>query len=219
MDRIRYTPIKIHRYFPPDDPLAIKMARLCILSEDFVLESKAVIQASLPILDEISPEWRKNYFIRNSFRTIHEIKKGIETVRLDPTFKTYFKKQGDKDKLEFEEHFRILKNVEETLKNIRDELGGGHVLNKAVKKGIENLDPSEEGFMQAGGTLKNSHLRFVHKIVSGYLRSQLTDGGSHTTEEAQRIFSEKITKAFSSALTLVHSILYIYLVERRLVFN
>jgi phage-related protein len=193
------------------------VARLCILSEDFVLESKAVIEASLPNLDGISPEWRKNYFIRNSFRTIHEIKKGIETVRLDPTFKTYFEKQRDKDKLDFEEHFRILRNVEKTLKNIRDELGGGHVLPKAVKKGIENLDPSEEGLMQAGETLKNSHLMFVHKIVSGYLRSQLTDGGSRTTEEAQTIFLEKVTNAFSSALTLVHTIFYIYLVERRLV--
>jgi len=216
MTRIHYRPIRIHRYFPPDDPLAVKMARLCILTEDFVLESKGAIEESLPILDELSPEWRRIYFLRNSFRTIHEIRKGIDQVRLDPTFKTYLKKQGKEEKHQFDQHFMTLKTEEKTLKNIRDELGGGHVLNKAVKKGLENLDPFEEGFVQVGGTLNNSHLKFVHKIVSGYLASQMQDGGSQTTEKALRIFLEKIGKAFSSALTLVDIIFKIYIIERKL---
>ncbi|MDH5427676.1 MAG: hypothetical protein OEY57_05820 [Nitrospirota bacterium] len=216
MARIRYTPIRILRYFPPNDELAVKVARLCILVEDFILESRGVSGESLPILDELSPEWRKIYFLRNSIGTIHEIRVAIDDIRLNPTFKDYFDKQSTEEKNQFDKKFKALKAEEKTLKKIRNDMGGAHVLTEAVKIGLGNLDPSEEGFVQAGGTLKNSHLKFVHKIVSGYLASQILEDGSHASVEEMKHFFERIIKTSSAAAALVMIILGIFFKERNL---
>ncbi|MCZ6800959.1 MAG: hypothetical protein O7F12_10770 [Nitrospirae bacterium] len=216
MDRTRYTPIRILGCFPPNDELAVKVARLCILVEDFILESRGVSGESLPILDELSPEWRKIYFFRNSIGTIHEIRGAIDNIRLNPTFKVYFDKQSTEEKNQFDKKFKALKAEEKTLKKIRNDMGGAHVLTEAVKIGLENLDPSEEGFVQAGGTLKNSHLKFVHKIVSGYLASQILEDGSHASVEEMKEFFERIIKTSSAAAALVMIILGIFFKERNL---
>jgi hypothetical protein len=36
--------IKLRKWFPADDPLAVPVARLCILREDFLLEMRGVYE-------------------------------------------------------------------------------------------------------------------------------------------------------------------------------
>jgi hypothetical protein len=78
---------KLTKWFPPNDPLAAKIARLCILREDFLLEMKGVFTQRFQELDGTSEEWRRLYFIRNLIRTLREIESGMQRLFTDVEFK------------------------------------------------------------------------------------------------------------------------------------
>ncbi len=67
--------------------IAAKVARLCMLREDFLLEMTGVYTEKIKQLDGLSEEWRKLYFIRNLVRTLREIESGIHMLMSDPQFK------------------------------------------------------------------------------------------------------------------------------------
>jgi len=146
MSRTHFELFKIHQYFPPDNELAIKIVRVCILAEDFFIEAKGYISKTIPDLDINSSEWRKLYFLRNCFRTIHELRKAIDNIRMDKTFEGYLQEQNKNIIRKYEGLYLDLKNFEKLFKNVRDEIGGGHVLIKAVRKGLEEIDPFEKAF-------------------------------------------------------------------------
>jgi hypothetical protein len=102
---LRYVPYAARiENFPPNDPLAAKVARLCILREDFLLEMSGVYTEEIKQLDGHSEEWRKLYFIRNLVRTLREIESGIHTLMSDPQFKVLLAAQKPERQKEFAEH-------------------------------------------------------------------------------------------------------------------
>ena len=72
--------ISIARWFPPNDPIAAAVARLCILREDFYLEGMGFGAEELPALDANGEVWRRLYFMRQAVKTMLEAKGAIVTL-------------------------------------------------------------------------------------------------------------------------------------------
>src|SRR5262244_755652 len=65
--------VVLRKWFPPHDPLAAKMARICILREDLLLEMQGVYTEDIRELDGLSPQYRRMYFLRNLMRSQMEL--------------------------------------------------------------------------------------------------------------------------------------------------
>ena len=211
--------IRIHEYFPPDDKLGLLVVRLCILLEDFRIEASGVTETSIPSLDELSLAYRRTYFLRNFFKTFHELKKAIDRICCNHEFKKIRKNQGKNEEIEFKKHINALKDQEAVFKKFRDALGG-HVLPAAVGNGLRELDPFAEGLFQAGATVKTTRFKFVDQIVAGALISLMKESGIPSTDNENLIkvfISEKIEKATASAIFLAHQIFRLYVKHRKLV--
>src|SRR5258708_40079019 len=75
--RYHIRPVRLNKYFPPNDELALRIAQLCILSEDHLLELRGITIDSAGELDGKFEEWRSLYFFRKSARSINEIRRAI----------------------------------------------------------------------------------------------------------------------------------------------
>ena len=51
MAKLHYLPIRIHKFFPPDSELAVKVAKMCVLVEGFCLECQGFTTNQIEILD------------------------------------------------------------------------------------------------------------------------------------------------------------------------
>ena len=95
MARTQLRHIILSKWFPSNDHIAIAVARLCILREDYLLELQGLIKqdfnpfdvsssVSKPdSLDGNSPSWRRIYFFRNSLRTLNEIRNVVDGLFSD----------------------------------------------------------------------------------------------------------------------------------------
>jgi hypothetical protein len=75
MTGVQLRPIKLRKWFPPQDTVATMVAMLCILREDLLLELYGITNEHIPRLDDNDSGYRRTYFWRNSLRTLTEIKK------------------------------------------------------------------------------------------------------------------------------------------------
>jgi hypothetical protein len=93
MPRSRIQHICLPHFFSPEDPIAVTVARLCILREDLFLEGQAIRQLSLGPLDSNGEEWRRLYFWRNSFRTLENIRSALHALSCKPEFRRALSKE------------------------------------------------------------------------------------------------------------------------------
>ena len=87
MSRTHFRHIYLRRWFPPHDPIAVTIARLCILREDLLLEGQAIRQAEIKPLDTNGEFSRRLYFWRNSFRTLDSIKSAVHNLKCQKPFR------------------------------------------------------------------------------------------------------------------------------------
>src|SRR5712691_7863622 len=87
MARTQIRTLKIRQWFPPGDTLATAVATLCILREDLLLEMYGMANDSIDRLDDNGSFYRRTYFLRNSFRTLEEIKKVLSRLSVQEAFK------------------------------------------------------------------------------------------------------------------------------------
>jgi hypothetical protein len=158
--------IKIRDWFPPDDPVAITMARLCILRQDLLLEGQAIREVSFTSLDLNGEAWRRLYFWRNSFRTLENIRSAIHTLSLQKTFSSALAKEPRDVREGFLKLARALEKISnEFLKNLRNELGG-HVSEKAVSEALHKMDFDHRGLVQVSdGKIGQQQYKFVTELV------------------------------------------------------
>lgn len=164
MAKVQIRTVVIRKWFPPNDPLAAKVARLCILREDFLLEMKGVYTEQIPMLDGSSEAARRTYFIRNIFRTLAEIVGGITRVTQDPEFIALLHQQSPETKEKFSDVQQAFNRGLVELKAQRDAIGG-HVQEKVVQETLNDLDPDLFGFMEIAQTAEHSHLKFVLELL------------------------------------------------------
>lgn len=124
--------VVLRKWFPPDDPLAAKIARLCILREDLLIEMHGVYTESITELDGLSEQYRRMYFLRNLMRSQMELSGAIQVLLRTPEFSALLEKQSDEVKKKFTEVVSVLNRVHPLLKDVRNDIGG-HVLESAVQ--------------------------------------------------------------------------------------
>lgn len=158
--------IKIKDWFPPEDQVAITIARLCVLRQDLLLESQAIRETSFPSLDQNGVEWRRLYFWRNSFRTLENIRSAVHALKLQKTFRAALEKEPPDVQKGFVKLTRALQKVsDEFLKNLRNELGG-HILEKAVADALRRMEFDQAGLVQVSdGKVGQQQYKFVTELV------------------------------------------------------
>jgi hypothetical protein len=204
--------VVLAKWFPPNDELAVKVSRLCILREDFLTEMTGVYTSDIPELDASSAEWRKIYFIRNIFRTLAEIAGGIRRVMEDPEFIDLFGKQTPDTKQLFAEHKKQLDESLFALKEQRDAIGA-HVQENIVRKTLNGLDRDLFGFFEIGKTSQNSYFKFVSELV---MQAMVADVPSSEKLRVFRETNEKIANLFP-AFSLIEQIVFLYVEARHLI--
>lgn len=88
--------LNLRRFFPSDDEFATCIARLCILREDLFFEVNGIVAGPYEWLDKNGTAWRRNYFFRNSVRTLGEIASAIHRLNCVPEFQRALEKSGQK---------------------------------------------------------------------------------------------------------------------------
>lgn len=168
MLKLRTGTIRIRTWFPPDDPLAEIVARLCILREDLALEMHGLDEKELGGLDGNSEEWRRVYFLRSLIRTMKEITHALEALSRNPEFKHILGTSPAKYRTEFKRVVRGMNSSRGTVKRIRDSLGG-HVLSSVIRTALREMPYERIGLLQAGPTGGITHFKFAGEIVVGVL--------------------------------------------------
>jgi hypothetical protein len=203
---------KLTRFFPPHDPLATKIARLCILRKDFRLEMEGVFAERIIELDGHSEEWRRLYFVRNLIRTLREIGSGMRRLLSDSEFKILLAAQKQEVHELFEEHTASLDDGIGVLKEVRDEICA-HVQERPVQEALNEIANSDLcGILETGPTLQQTYYKFAGALVVQILVRGATD------RDQFKVFVDKMEKigALVHAFALIDRALFIYLEARGL---
>lgn len=87
MAKVYIRAVRLGKWFPPNDALAVQIARLCILREDLMLQLHGLHAERIKALDLHSPAYRRTYFLRSAVRTMYEIQGANTVIRSNPAFK------------------------------------------------------------------------------------------------------------------------------------
>lgn len=204
--KARFHTVNLRKWFPPGDPLAAKVARLCILREDFLLELRGITTEEIRDLDQHSEYWRRLYFLRNLIRTLNEIQSGIQRIRSDIQFKALLDKQPPSIQAEFREHAVAMAKGVETLKDVRNEICG-HVLESAVQETLDEMHPDVFGLYEVTPILKTTHYKFA-----GELAAQILVKGAPDKDKA-KVLADKMVQIGDQfeAFSLIERILFMYI--------
>lgn len=212
MPRSAYvTIIKIRKWFPPHDPLAAKIARLCILREDLLLEMEGVNSEDIDALDDHSAEFRRMYFVRNLVRTQMELSGAIQVLLKDKEFKNLLAKEP----VEIQNHFRkaaqTIAKAHPLAKDVRNDICG-HVRENAVQEALERSDPASWGFLDLNKIAKHTHYKFAGELVAAILLKGVSD------EERSKIKSVKweTIAELVPVFALIERCVLIYAEDRKL---
>ena len=203
--------VKLRKWFPPNDPPAASVARLCILREDLMLECRGVQPKEIEELDHHSDKWRRIYFHRNMVRTLMEIRSAIVNLERAPEFEQLLGKQPEPKQDEFRRLVKEFNQAHEVIKEIRDSVGG-HVLQTRVQEALDQMDFDREGFYEIGQTLEDTYYKFASELVIAVL---LRDVPEESQESKIRTDFNTIANLIP-VLSLIHEILEMYAKERRL---
>lgn len=170
--RTRSHLILFREWFPPNDPIATSIARLCILREDYWLELQGVMKhgtsiheySGFPELDENSSEWRSIYFYRNSNRTLAEIKNVVDALFSVKERKEALLKESSQLVDGFKKLQLQMTEAAGLIKQLRNDLGG-HVQHAAVQKTLDDMSADSGGFLQRGEFLTNTHYKFTSELM------------------------------------------------------
>lgn len=211
MSKTSFYNFRLARLFPPNDEYAATMARICILWEDFITEATGGAAQSIKEMDGHSPQWRRLYFLRRSIGTIHEIRRALHHLRTQREFNQTLSKQPQADQDRFIESYKTLCKHEKLIKDLRDTIAGGHVLQKAVKEGLRRMDSEVYGMLQRGEYYKDIRFKFAHAIV---LEVFFKDRSGKDAEEELNWLTTLMHEIISNALRMIEFAMSVYVRER-----
>jgi hypothetical protein len=155
--------IKLRKWFPPDDPIASAVARLCLLREDFYLEGLAMAADEIEQLDRNGHQWRQLYFLRQIMKTMMEARSAMMTLEQSRDFQTALGQAGAGFREEVKQFLSIADS--DDLKEIRNNIGG-HILLKAVARTLQGLHWDTEGLLDVGRTHAETHFKFTSELMA-----------------------------------------------------
>ncbi len=200
---LRY--ITLSKWFPADDPIAILVARLCILREDYLLELQGLIKkdfnpfdhtssVSAPdSLDGNSSNWRRIYFFRSLLRTLNEIRNAVERLYVDGAHKAALMKETLELHRAFEALRGEIKDQSAVIKDLRDRIGG-HVLHEGVRDALRGMDSERNALIEMGETVAQTHYRFAGDIALAIMFPGKSE--ESLLVEAQELFNKTAKLVF-----------------------
>lgn len=209
MARLHIRPIRLRKWFPPNDPVATAVAMLCVLREDFLIELYGIIDDGLGRLDDNAPVYRRTYFWRNTLRTLEEIKKVLNRLNSHSDFRKAMGKEPPAVREAFEELKRSLNKASgEFLRVLRNTMSG-HLDARAFQATLDTLDHQAEGMIQVGERRKMLHYRFAAELVLAVL-------GRDKENEEEVLDIVRKAADLNPALVAIDNVVMCYLKDRRL---
>lgn len=165
--------LSLGRWFPPNDPIATSVAKLCILREDYFLELHGMVIGGIAIyddsrplqgLDENSSGWRRIYFFRNTLRTLTEILGVVRRLYSDDVYRDALANEAKPLQDAFADLNEAMIAIPEIIKELRDKIGG-HILHSSVQDALDKLTLDSTGYYQQGEIRGTSHYRFSSELV------------------------------------------------------
>ncbi len=205
------TYVKLRKWFPPHDPLAAKIARLCILREDLMLEMQGIQADAIAELDGLSAASRRMYFVRNLIRTHMELSSGLRRLLSDSEFSSLLEKQSVGVRAKFKAALAKLDEAHPLLKEIRNDIGG-HVQELAVQAALERMSWDSVGLLDLGPNALLTHYEFSGEVTAEILLKDVSD------EERRGIISKKfiLIAELLPAFALIEYCFGIYAKDRNL---
>lgn len=203
--------VRIREWFPPHDPLAAKIARLCILREDLLLEMEGVHTEDIETLDDHSAIFRRMYFLRNLIRTQMEVSGGIQVLLNDAEFKGLLESASAETKVAFEEGRRVISKAHPVAKEVRNEVCG-HLLEKAVQEALERIDTEAWGFLDLSRTAQRTHYKFAAELIAEMLLKGVSDSERRQIESSKFEIIADMVAIFS----LIEHCVLLYAQDRKL---
>ena len=206
--------VVLRKWFPPNDPLAAKMARLCILREDLLIEMDGILAEDVQELDGHSAEFRRMYFLRNLLRTQMELSGAIQVLLGNEHFKNLLERQTDEVKAQFAAAASAIGKAHSTLKAVRNDIAG-HVLESAVQAALEKINselPDAFGFLDLGPKGNLTHYKFAGELTAEILLKDVS------AEERRQLSSSKfaLLTELLPTFNLIEHCLLMYVRDRKL---
>jgi ribosomal protein S17E len=203
--------VNLRKWFPPHDPIAVKIARLCILREDLLIEMQGVYVKDIKELDESSPQSRRMYFLRNLIRTQTELSGAIQTLLISSEFKSLLDKAPKEIQEAFSEAAAIIGKAQPVAKDVRNDICG-HVRESAVRAALERIDPDSWGFLDIGPRANLTHYKFAGELTAEILLKDVTKEERGTISSSKFATIANLVQTFA----LIEVCLRMYAQDRRL---
>src|SRR5215467_9953873 len=116
---LQIRPLRLRKWFPPEDPVATAIAMLCVFREDALLELYGITNEAIDRLDDNDSAYRRTYFFRNWLRTLEEAKDVLNRLNSQLTFRTSLSQEDPAVQTAFQE---LKKELNKTSKEFLREL-------------------------------------------------------------------------------------------------
>jgi hypothetical protein len=195
---IRIKPIKLRAWFPPNNPVATAVARLCILREDLLLELYGIAGERFNRLDDNSEASRRLYFWRNLLRTLAEVRDGLNEINAEAEFREALTQETPEVQTAFESLKKELnKASQEFLVELRNTVGA-HVDVTVLQDALNELDFTREGLVQLGDILGDIHYKFAGEFILAMLLRGISDAEQQQALEKLLERSAGLSRAVSA---------------------
>jgi len=207
--------INLHKWFPGEDELAARIARLCILREDFLFEFEEYIKSrDVPVQDEYGPDWRQTYFFRRMCVTLREIRSACEELsKEDRAFKRILRHSQT-----FAKYWRDFKtklnSAMSVILPVRDAVSA-HISLSALQAALNQMSGAERfGFLQISSERPvKTHYKFTDELLVAMM---LKDVAPEDQEREARERANKFLPPIENLLDMMHALFSWYVNERGL---
>jgi hypothetical protein len=207
---LHYRPVRLRKWFPPQDPLANAVARLCVLREDLLLEFFGIANERIDRLDDNGDFYRRTYFWRNSFRTMEETRKVLSRLNAQGEFRDALLQEPESVRNAFEElNALLIQTSREFLARLRNAVGG-HLDEKEFQLALDNMDPLE-GLVVVGERLGQIHYKFATDL----LWSVLLQGVPEKQRSTKALELLQRTGSLTQLVSAMDNAIAIYIERRR----
>jgi YesN/AraC family two-component response regulator len=205
--------VKLSEWFPSNDELATKMARLCILREELMFEFQCAIESrDVPIKDDYGQAWRQFYYFRKMFGTLQEIRSAIESLAKDANFKSFLNAQPLKWQKQFTQLKSKLESESEEIKTIRTEFGV-HIKENIVREALLNMSHERWGFLHISQRPAKTHYKFSSELIMAIMLRNTPD--NKQLRRAQQIV-DVLTSTIEKLFPIIDTIFFGYTIDRKL---
>ena len=198
-------------------PFAARMARLCILREDFHFELQEYVESeSVTLTDEYDPASRRLYFFRRMCLTLREIGAACEDLSRDEEFKRFLGRQPE-GLVNGWRGFKADLNraMDAIIRPVRDAVSA-HIKLSSIEQTLNEM----LGDAERSGTLQISFKRPAetrYKFTGELLMAVMLNGVAPADQEREaRNRADRFLPAVETLLNTIDTLFSAYAIERGL---